>query len=220
ERFLLPICAGVLMIWFSPKRVNDPARKTAFANGQFLLFRRDAFQAVGGYEALKDSIIEDMDLARRMKAAGRRIVVAPSRGLMSVRMYTSLRELRGGWIRIFLGCFPSVFRLLAAAGVLLGRGLTLTILAAVGWAMYAAGAGEGWLICAIVASAGLAAQLVMTARFYRYAGTRWALGLLYPVGCGLVAGLLFLALLCRLTGGNVVWKGTRYTAAKSSSNIY
>lgn len=218
EHFLQPICAGVLMIWFRPERVNDPARKTAFANGQFLLLRRDAYQAVGTYEAFRDSIIEDMDLARRIKATGRRLVVAPSHGLMSVRMYTSLGDLRRGWIRIFLGCFPSILRLLLAVLVLLLRGMTPTVLATLGWSIFGAEAAAGaaaqgwWLACAIVGTAGLAVQLVMTVRFYRYADTNGALGLLYPAGCCIVAGFLLRALVQRLIGGKVVWKGTRYKA--------
>jgi len=215
EHFLQPICAGVLMIWFRPERVNDPARKTAFANGQFLLLRRDAYQAVGTYESFKDSIIEDMDLARRIKSMGRRLIVAPSHGLLAVRMYTSLKDLRRGWIRIFLGCFPSMVRLLLTVFVLLLRGMTLTVTTALGWSMFGAGAWPHawWLACAIVGTAGLAAQLVMIARFYRYADTHWALGLLYPAGSCIVAGFLLRSLVRRLTGGKVVWKGTRYKAS-------
>lgn len=214
EHFLQPICAGVLVVWFRPERVNDPAKKTAFANGQFLLLKRDAYEALGTYEAFKDSIIEDMDLARRIKSTGRRLVVVPSRGLMAVRMYTSRRELTRGWVRIFLGCFPSLFRILPPILVLLLRGLTLTVITALGWSMFGLGASPPpwWLACAITASAGLAAQLVMLARYYHLAGTRWRLGLLYPIGCLIVLLLLLQAMLRRLTGGKVVWKGTHYKA--------
>ncbi|MBN1555390.1 MAG: glycosyltransferase [Phycisphaerae bacterium] len=212
EHFLQPLCAGVLVIWFRPERVNDPKRNTAFANGQFLLLRRDAYQAVGTYETLRDSIIEDMDLARKIKSLGRRLIVVPSRGLMAVRMYTSLRELSRGWIRIFLGCFPSVLRLLLTMLVLFLRGLTLTVVTVVGWSMFGAGAEPAgwWLACAITGTVGLAAELVMTARYYHCAGTKWMLGLLYPVGGSIVMSLLFRSLLRRLIGGKVVWKGTHY----------
>jgi len=137
---------------------------------------------------------------------------------MSVRMYTSLGDLRRGWIRIFLGCFPSILRLLLAVFVLWLRGLTLTVLTALGWSMFGAGAGAGaaaqgwWLACAITATAGLAAELVMTVRFYRYADTNGALGLLYPAGCCIASEFLLHAVLRRLTGGKVVWKGTKYKA--------
>lgn len=217
EAFLLPICAGVLVVWFRPERVNDPAKKTAFANGQFLLVRREAYRAVGEHRALRESIIEDMDLARRLKSAGWRIFVVPSRGLLSVRMYTSLADLRRGWLRIFLGCFPSAGRLLAAVGVLWGRGLVPFLQTGVGWAMTIAGREplSAWLVCAAVGTVGLAAELLMTVRYYRAAGTRGALGLLYPLGCAWTGGLILHALFRRLAGGKVVWKGRQYRADRA-----
>lgn len=218
EYFLQPICAGVLVVWFRPERINNPARKTAFANGQFLLLRREAYEAVGAHEAIKGSIIEDMDLARRIKSTGQRLLCVPSRGLMHVRMYTSLGDLTRGWSRIFLGCFPSVFQLTLTILVLLLRGFTLTATTIVGWSMFGSG-GEPqgwWLACGIVGGAGLLAELIMTARYYRVAGSHWILGLLYPAGCLTVAGILLRTLLRRITGGNVVWKGTHYTAGEKT----
>jgi chlorobactene glucosyltransferase len=216
EYFLQPVCLGVLVVWFQPKKVNDPRRRQAFANGQFMLMSRRAYQAVGTHEAVKGSLIEDMDLARRVKARGLNLRVAPTRGLISVRMYASRAQFVQGWIRIFLGCFQGLIGLLGALGVLFARGLTPVVVAVVGWAMILAGAqpAKWWAVCAWIGTAGLAAQLAMTFRFYRYAGSPGWMGLLYPLSCIVTGGILLRAMGRKLLGGHIVWKGTAYAAPK------
>lgn len=215
EKFLLPILSGVLMIWFPPKKVNNPDRPEAYANGMFMLIRQDAYEAIGTHEAVKGSLIEDMDLARNIKSAGCRLQMVPTRGLLSVRMYTSLEQIVGGWVRIFLGSFQTFTSLLKALLVLTGRGLMPTLTAVVGFAMYAAGLGprDWWLACGCIGAAGLVAQLVMTARFFHYTGSRWWLGCLYPLGCGVVAGILIKTMLKLRPGAKMTWRGTHYDAA-------
>ncbi|MCD4824300.1 MAG: glycosyltransferase [Phycisphaerae bacterium] len=212
ERFLLPICGGVLMIWFPPHRVNNPKRPEAYANGMFMLMRREAYQAIGTHEAIKGSLIEDMDLARKIKTSGRNLQTVPTVGLFSVRMYTSLEQIQRGWVRIFVGSFQNLWRLLKALGVLTGRGLTPFVTMAIGWAMVLAGVGpqQWWQACAAVGSVGLAAQLVMTSRFYHHAGSSWWLGLLYPIGCGWVACLLIKTMAALRSGAKIVWRNTTY----------
>ena len=202
------------MIWFPPTRVNNPAKSHAYANGMFMLIRRDAYDAIGAHEAIKGSLIEDMDMARRIKSSGRKLQTAPTRGLISVRMYTSLAEFRRGWVRIFLGCFRSVGRLLGALLVLVGRGLTPTLTTAVGLAAFTTGAAPGgwWLACGVVGATSLVAQLVMTTRYYRYAGAPWQLGLLYPFGCSAVSAILIETMFRLRSGAKIVWKDTSYSA--------
>ena len=70
ERLIIP--SGMFLIAFTqdPSRVNDPACPDATANGQFLLFRREVYEAVGGFAAVREEICEDKALARAVKGAG------------------------------------------------------------------------------------------------------------------------------------------------------
>ena len=79
---------------------NDDRRPLAFANGQFLLIERSAYDAAGGHEAVRDRFVEDIDLARKVKALGRSIRTAIAPEISSTRMYTSLPSLVRGWSRI------------------------------------------------------------------------------------------------------------------------
>jgi chlorobactene glucosyltransferase len=61
-----------------------------FGNGQFMMFRRDAYAAIGGPAAIRDNVFEDMTLAKRMKSSGRRVVIADGSPLVTCRMYETL----------------------------------------------------------------------------------------------------------------------------------
>src|SRR5215212_3261422 len=63
EKVVMPVVLTALSVGFSPRKVNDPGRKDAIANGQFILIKRSTFDAIGGYESLKDQIVEDKAMA-------------------------------------------------------------------------------------------------------------------------------------------------------------
>jgi chlorobactene glucosyltransferase len=208
ERFLLPICAGILMIWFRPSRINDADKDHAYANGMFMMIRRDAYDEIGQHEAMAGSLMEDMDMARKIKQAGRRLVMTPTEGLFDVWMYNSGRALYWGWVRIFVGAFRSLRGLMGALLLLIARGLGLTALTIVGWSL--ASAGNGYQTLAWVATAGLACQLVMTARYYVHIKSKWWWGVLYPIPCLMVAFILVRAMFVLRPGAQILWRGTRY----------
>ncbi|MGH9534267.1 MAG: glycosyltransferase [Terriglobales bacterium] len=72
---------------------NSPAA----ANGQFFLFRRDAYFALGGHAAVAGWWLEDVALARRLQAAGLPFALLPGDGLVRARMYRDLWSLWRGW---------------------------------------------------------------------------------------------------------------------------
>ena len=76
-----------------PHRVPDP-RSPAFCGiGAFTLLRREAYDAVGGHAAVPMEAIDDMMLARRVKAAGFINRVARGGPDLHLRMYHGLAEL-------------------------------------------------------------------------------------------------------------------------------
>ncbi|MFH1807168.1 MAG: glycosyltransferase family 2 protein [Pseudomonadota bacterium] len=96
-RVLGPNFAAVAFLDYPPPRVNDPADPTAFFNGQILLVRREVFVDSGGFAAVRDEVLEDVALARRIKARGGRLRVVNGQGLVRTRMYRTLREHVEGW---------------------------------------------------------------------------------------------------------------------------
>lgn len=121
EKVVMPVVLTALSVGFSPRKVNDPSRKDAVANGQFILIKRSTFDAIGGYESLKNQIVEDKAMAEKVKWNGHHLIVADGMKIMKTRMYTSLPEMWEGWTKnIYLGLSdkPAMLMLGAFGGLL------------------------------------------------------------------------------------------------------
>jgi glycosyltransferase involved in cell wall biosynthesis len=73
EMATLPVVFAELARQYSPSKVSDPASPIAAANGQYILIRRETYDAVGGHAAIACDILEDVALARAVKTSGRKI---------------------------------------------------------------------------------------------------------------------------------------------------
>jgi chlorobactene glucosyltransferase len=101
EKVLQPPIFLLIMILVGGKLVNDDNRKNALGNGQYMLFRREAYEKVGGHEAVRDKIVEDYNLARLIKQLGLRLRFVTAQDTLGVRMYSSLAEIWRGWRKNF-----------------------------------------------------------------------------------------------------------------------
>ncbi|MFA6135648.1 MAG: glycosyltransferase family 2 protein [Phycisphaerae bacterium] len=216
ENTIQPVCSGVMMIWYQPEKVNNPAKSNAYANGAFILMRRSAYQAVGNHEAVKDKLMEDMHLAARVKKAGLKLRVMRSSGLYSVRMYTSLQQILRGWSRIFFGTFGTLPRLTVSLIVLLVISMLPYAAAPIGLTMAAAdGPHAGaWLVAGLLGTLSALMQLTVIYRFYKIAGAKASLFWTYPFACVIVTWTLLLALNKHRPGAKVVWRNTAYAKSQ------
>jgi chlorobactene glucosyltransferase len=110
EQLLVPILAWSFMA-FIPIALAERVR-AAFLSvsiGQFLLFRRSAYETIKGHEAVRDKVVEDFELARNIKKAGLhwRFVDATTR--IHCRMYHNFREVFDGLSKNLFIVFGNVF---------------------------------------------------------------------------------------------------------------
>ncbi len=89
-------CFSFLPTWLS-NRTRGVA--LAIGGGTGNLVRRDAYEAAGGHEALKDSVVDDVGLARLIRRAGGLTTVVRGDDLISLRMYHGLREVIEGFTK-------------------------------------------------------------------------------------------------------------------------
>lgn len=212
ESVIQPACSGIMMIWFNPLRVNDPARRTAYANGAFMLMRRSCYEAIGGHEAVKTELNEDMHMARRAKEIGQRLRVVSNLDLYTVRMYDGFAKTRAGWSRIFYGCFGTLRRLVATA-------VMVSLVSLLPWAALAASivasftdawAAKPWRVLFGASAVTCFAQMTVMLRFYRMNRLNPIFALAYPLGAAI--GLWALGGAVRRLGGRstTTWRGTTY----------
>ena len=106
EMAILPVVFAELARQFPPAKVSDPASPIAAANGQFILIRRETYDAIGGHAAVAGEILEDVALARRVKAEGRKIRFRYAADAVRTRMYRNFGQLREGWTKNLALLFP------------------------------------------------------------------------------------------------------------------
>jgi glycosyltransferase involved in cell wall biosynthesis len=99
EKALIPYIYLRLAKRFSYENVNDPKSAVAAANGQFLMIRRDVYDAIGGHSGVAGEVLEDVALAMHVKAAGHRIWFGSGKGIVRVRMYRSFEAMWQGWTK-------------------------------------------------------------------------------------------------------------------------
>lgn len=98
ERLVVPLMALAVLGYLPiPLMHQAPWPLAAAAVGQCLAFRRAAYGACGGHQAVRNQVLEDVLLARRVKAAGLRLRMADGAGLLCCRMYHSWAEVRMGY---------------------------------------------------------------------------------------------------------------------------
>jgi chlorobactene glucosyltransferase len=214
EKVILPLIMTALSVGFSPRKVNDPDTKDAIANGQFIFIKREVYEKTGGHSAIRESIVEDKDLALLVKISGHRLIVADGRQVASTRMYTSLAEMWEGWTKnIFFGLRGSKgLLLLGAFGAFLAltAALLLPLWSLAGLVWWAAGGGVEAL--AVVAEAVLLWAYLI---FWRVRASHsmnisgWY-ALTTPLGAGIFAVMMFASTWKVLSGRGVTWKGRRY----------
>ena len=215
EKTILPLVMTALSVGFSPARVNDPSRRDAIANGQFILIRRSVYAELGGHAAIRGSIVEDKALAERVKWSGRRLVLADGAALARTRMYTSLPALWEGWTKnVYLGLRdrPDLL-LLGAFGalLLLAACLLLPLLPLPGLLWYLRGGGWRALAALLEALLLWAAVLAARARAARGMGLSGWWALTTPLGAGVFAAIMIVSAWKVLSGRGVTWKGRTYT---------
>ncbi|HWE37611.1 MAG TPA: glycosyltransferase [Isosphaeraceae bacterium] len=215
EKLVQPLAGIVLMRSYPLHTANDPARRLAFANGQYILIERPAYEAAGGHEAVRDKFVEDIHMAYRVKALGLSSRTAIGTEIGSTRMYTTLGQIVRGWGRILydaLGRRPWPLLAKVLEPLVFSQTGDLALLVALG--LFAAGRGgafAGWLLGLSLIHQVLKQALLY--RMYRLNSPRTArYALLYPLA-GLVTAWLCLRAVGMCRTGRVTWRGTSYGPA-------
>jgi GT2 family glycosyltransferase len=203
EELLLPDLGLAVAERLDLDAVADPGRPDAFLSGQCLLVRRDAYEAVGGFEAVAGSLVEDVALARRLKAAGHRLEVRLAPDLAAVRMYGRFGDL-------WEGLAKNLAEVWGAGPGSLARQAARALAGLAPWLALAARPGPAARRAAL---AGGLLQLTVRAGGRLVAGADPRLALAYPA-----ADLVLLAVYAdsvrrRRGGAPLTWKGRTYGPA-------
>ena len=102
ERIVQTAATLELMRQYPLTLANAATDRRPFANGQFMLFTRGAYEDVGGHASVKSALLEDIALARRINARKRAAGLFLAAGLFHCSMYGDWPQFRRGWKRIYI----------------------------------------------------------------------------------------------------------------------
>jgi hypothetical protein len=203
ERLVLPFYIQVVLTYFRASHVNRKRSKSAMANGQFWLTPRTVYEAMGGHEAVRSIVLEDVAIARRYRASGRTLRFAWAPQLAQTRMYRNRSEMFEGLLKNVHGTEFSAARLVASIAGLVG--FFLLPLGLLPFALVTGSFGltllGGFLYVALFGK-----HVV----FARSVGAPAVYGLLYPAAVGYYVVLLVTSLGRGLRKRTVAWKGRTY----------
>jgi chlorobactene glucosyltransferase len=208
ERLVMPCGLYLLAFRQDLGRIQAPDSGEATATGQFILIRRAIYDHVGGHAAVRTDICEDVALARLVKRAGWRVMLADGERLLSTRMYDGWRSL---WIGVsknlvdMLGGSISTVATAVAGVVLAWSAILAPLMDAIGCARARDHACLA-LAIALPPSASAFGLHLAGAAFFRI--PFWY-GLLFPMGYT-AGALMALDSVRRRATGRISWKGRTY----------
>lgn len=214
ERVVMPVLLGSFLCGDPLNTINEHTNDRAYAYGQYILIRRNVYNAVDGHASVHDQILDDISFARVVKSHGFQILSADGRLLYKVRMYTDLNSLWQGWTKNLFALLECRILYLVLVIILVNSAILGPFISA-GYVASLWSAGEltphTYLLTSLVAL-----QMFLMCSWYRrtaehYTGVDLRHFLLLPLGSITMSVLYLHSAWLVLSGNKVSWKGRRYT---------
>lgn len=205
ERLVIPLLHLSYLAWLPIPlvwRTRDP--RLLIANGQLVAVRRDTYDAVGGWAAVRAEVVDDMAFCRLVKQAGRRVVFADGHRMATSRMYHGGGELWDGFSK----------NLYEGIG---GRPVALALVLALhGWifvAPYAAlgAAAMGVRVLLLPAAIGVGANVAMRGAMAVRYRQPWEGVVLHPLAVAALMGIALNSFRWARRGA-IRWRGRVYAS--------
>jgi chlorobactene glucosyltransferase len=213
ERMVIPLCSAAAgAMYLIAFNNNDKRNFGAFANGQFMLTTRTAYDAIGGHVTVKDRFCEDTEIARLMKEKGMRPRISFGDDVCAVRMYNSLPNIIKGWSRIYYAAkVGNPKHVIGAINFVIVN--CFSVYPVLAYGIYRAlqphrnMLDDAWLITSALH------LLIMTfvlGLMYKWSKNSPLNALLFPIAGPILLWILIKALIMCITK-KVTWRGTSYT---------
>lgn len=220
EWLVQPVMMSAIAIAYDFNAINESlAVDDAFAAGPFMLFRRDAYDNIGGHAAIADVIVEDVELARQIRRHGLRLRFVLGVDQVAVRMYSSFAALWEGWTKnYYLGTKENLPLTLLSAFtiglvyVMPWVGLWATGVVALLKPEFSAAVAGLYTLTALT----LAAYGLLRVVSYRLAGVPLRYWWLGSVGGAIVVAIALTSIVKTKTGWGWTWRGRSLKASSPS----
>lgn len=120
ERMVIPF-GNFMIMGFMPLALIRRSRKALFctAIGQFMLFKKDIYKAIGGHESVKGEILEDVIISKQVKRCGYKFMIFDGRSNLYCRMYHNFSEVVSGYSKVLFSSFDYSVMMMSTAIVVI-----------------------------------------------------------------------------------------------------
>jgi cellulose synthase/poly-beta-1,6-N-acetylglucosamine synthase-like glycosyltransferase len=212
EVVLMPMVNHALLALLPAALMQRPAHpEVAIALGPFIMVRRAAYVAAGGHAARPAHIVDDVQLARAVKAAGHRVGLRNGTTLVHTRWYSGFREIWNGFSKNCYGGLAYRPGVALAALFVVAPALLLPFLRL----------GAGLSTGGAVGFPAVQVSLILSTRTITSRAGRdslWSVPL-HPVMIAVWAGALAHSMVLAVTGREIEWKGRKYVTGPPRARL-
>lgn len=200
EKLLMPSFIYFFKLIYPFALSNQQGRKMAAAAGGCILVRTDALRKIGGMASIKDAVIDDCTLAKKIKSAGYKTWVGLTHAVVSQRPYDKLSEI---WEMVARTAYTQLYY---SVWLLMGCTLTMLLMfwAPVTGLFYFQGAAQLISFFSLVM---MVVTYLPTLKFYSFSPA-WSIAM--PVIAGLYLLMTWTSALRYWRGERSRWKGRVY----------
>ena len=212
ERMSVPII-NIALQCFIPfiliKKSKSPLFSTAL--GQFMMFKREAYEKSGGYESIKGHLVDDIQMSKRVKKSGYKFMVFDGKNIIFCRMYKNLKGVVIGLTKSIYPAFNgNILALFSFTGLLSASLLFPFILLPLGAFLF------DWpaVMTMIMVVQVIIVLIIKTMLAIRYKQKMLDI-LLAPVSMAVIDALIFVSFFQAKYGEGLSWKGRVYDVSES-----
>jgi glycosyltransferase involved in cell wall biosynthesis len=200
ERMMIAFFQSLFTFGHRPWKVADPKAKDHIGVGAFNLVRREVYEKIGTYQALRMEVLDDMKLGKVVKNAGFAQRVVFGDGLLTIRWAKGAFGVVNNFTKNFFAVMSfQWWRTVATAVALIYLNLVpfFFIWFASGWSR----AGYALALFSIfLIYSGMSMRTKIPAYYF----------FLHPVSTALFLYALLRSMFVTLRDGGVTWRGTKY----------
>jgi len=216
ERMTVPII-NIALQCFIPfiliKKSKSPLFSTAL--GQFMMFKREVYEKIGGYESIKGNMVDDIQISKRVKKAGYKFMIFDGRNTIYCRMYKNLKGVIIGLAKSIYPAFNgNILSLFSFTGLLTATLLIPFTLLPLGAFLF------DWPVAVIrliifQIIIVLAIKMIFAIRYKQ----RMLDILLAPISMAIIDALVFVSFFQAKYGEGLSWKGRVYDVSGNDKTI-
>ncbi|WP_432798342.1 glycosyltransferase [Poriferisphaera sp. WC338] len=200
-----------LGVFYPFDKAMDPKHPDTLTTGAFILVKREWYDRIGGHNAVKGEVLDDIRLGITLKTAGAKVQIAMSGGLLWCRMYEGWWDMWEGLTKnAFAGLKYSYLRAIGLFGLTIFGTVLVPVYVIISLMLLSMNLGSWWAWCgSILASGAWLFQTRMMNAIRKMVTLNGWYALTMPIGCGIYLIILSASIWHNQFGGNI-WKGRRY----------